>query len=257
MSLVMMALRIAAVEALKLGNTLVGTNVLDSQISAIDQTADGQLQSDQQRPFIAVYSDAAKTDDLGKTGLRSNGHVELMFNCGVSLTMGETNKETGATEIVEGFPSTDAQFEAILDVVGCQICRTLTDAENPWAQVFLDLGSLVSKAQVRSSSSVEGVRLACGQIKLTINAYADPPLGQALVAEGPWARLLALMAEYEVKQLGFVQMLLGDAVAHPYPDYEALTGMSVEGAKSMKLYSWSGVGSDVVIDDVSAVVEQS
>ena len=75
MSLTMMALRIAAVQALKAGGTLVGDNVLDSQISAIDQTADGQLRSDQQRPFIAVYTDAAKSQDLGQTGLRSNGRV--------------------------------------------------------------------------------------------------------------------------------------------------------------------------------------
>ena len=56
MSLTMMALRIAAVEALKAGGTMVGTNVLDSQISAIDQTVDGDLKTDQKRPFIAVYS---------------------------------------------------------------------------------------------------------------------------------------------------------------------------------------------------------
>lgn len=254
MSLVMMALRIAAVEALKAGGTLVGTNVLDSQISAIDQTVDGALKTDQQRPFIAVYTDIGKADDLGNTGLRANGRVELTFNCGVALTMGQTNKNTGEAEIIEGFPSTDAQFEAILDVVGCQICRVLSDAANPWAQVFGNLCTLVSKSQVRSSSSAETVRLACGQIKLTVEAYADPPLGQIFAQDSHWPSFLALMEEHGVKQLGLFQLMLGQPIGAEYPDYEALTGMTSRDAASLKLYSFETVPAEVKIEEPSSEV---
>ncbi|MCG3266110.1 hypothetical protein [Yoonia sp. I 8.24] len=247
MSLTMMALRIAAVEALKLGGTLVGTNVLDSQISAIDQTADGDLQTDQQRPFIAVYSDTSKASDLGNTGLRTNGQIELTFNCGVSLTMGQTNKETGVTEIIEGLPSTDAQFEAILDVVGCQICRVLTDPSNPWSQVFGDLCTLVSKAQVRSSSAADGVRLACGQIKLTVEAYADPPLGQVFAPDSHWLKFLALMAQNGVAQAGLFELMLGQANTSTDQSYEALTGMTTRDARSLALYAMDGVPAGVVV----------
>ena len=257
MSLTMMALRIAAVEALKAGGTMVGTNVLDSQISAIDQTVDGDLKTDQKRPFIAVYSDNSKADNLGDTGLRANGRVELTFNCGVSLTMGELNKETGVTEVIEGLPSTDAQFEAILDILGCQICRVLTDASNPWAQVFGNLGVLVSKAQVRSSSAAENVRLACGQVKVTVDAYADPPLGQVFAEGSQWPTLLALMEQHQVKQLGLFQLMLGQPDAAEYPDYEALIGMTVRDAASLRLYSFDGVPAASKISDPTSFVDRS
>lgn len=257
MSLTMMALRIAAVEALKTGGTMVGTNVLDSQISAIDQTVDGGLKTDQQRPFIAVYSDNSKAEDLGGTGLRANGRVELTFNCGVSLTMGQSNKETGVTEIIEGLPSTDAQFEAILDVVGCQICRVLTDAENPWAQVFGNMCVLVSKMQVRSSSAAENVRLACGQVKLTVDAYADPSLGQVFAEDSHWPRFLALMEQHGVEQHGLFELMLGQPITGDYPDFEALTGMTSRDAASLKLYSFDGVLAETRIEDPSSVVDRS
>tara|TARA_R100000773_G_scaffold37693_1_gene32761 strand:- start:123 stop:896 length:774 start_codon:yes stop_codon:yes gene_type:complete len=257
MSLTMMALRIAAVEALKAGGTMVGTNVLDSQISAIDQTVDGDLKTDQKRPFIAVYSDNSKAEDLGDTGLRANGRVELTFNCGVSLTMGELNKDTGVTEIIEGLPSTDAQFEAILDILGCQICRVLTDASNPWSQVFGNLCVLVSKAQVRSSSAAENVRLACGQLKVTVDAYADPPFGQVFADGSQWPIFLALMEQFDVKQLGLFRQMLGQPSAAEYPDFEALTGMTSRDAASLRLYSFNGVPAASVVQDPSSVVDRS
>lgn len=252
MSLTMMALRIAAVQALKAGGTLVGDNVLDSQISAIDQTADGQLRSDQQRPFIAVYTDAAKAKDLGQSGLRSNGRVDIMFNCGVSVTMAETNKETGETEIVDLFPATDANLEAVLDALDVQISRVLTDPDNPWAQVFGDfVQAYVAKEHVRSSSSAENVRLAAGQTKLTVDVFADPRHGQPLAEGGPWPRFMALMAEHGVPQLALFQQLVGDPLSGAYEEFERLTGMTTRDAQSLRLYTFGGVPRDVVVTDVT------
>lgn len=253
MSLTMMALRIAAVQALKAGGTLVGDNVLDSQISAIDQTADGQLRSDQQRPFIAVYTDAAKAQDLGQTGLRSNGRVDIMFNCGVSVTMAETNRETGETQIVDLFPATDANLEAVLDALDVQISRVLTDPDNPWAQVFGDfVQAYVAKEHVRSSSSAENVRLAAGQTKLTVDVFADPRHGQPLAEGGPWPRFMALMAEHGVPQLALFQQLVGDPLSGAYEEFERLTGMTTRDAQSLRLYTFGGVPRDVVVADVAS-----
>lgn len=256
MSLTMMALRIAAVQALKAGGTLVADNVLDSQISAIDQTADGRLRSDQQRPFIAVYTDGGKAKELGQTGLRSNGQVDIMFNCGVSVTMAETNKETGETQIVDLFPATDANLEAVLDALDVQITRTLSDPENPWAQVFGDfVQAYVEKAHVRSSSSADNVRLAAGQTKLTVEVFADPRYGQPLAAGGPWPRFMALMAEYDVPQLGLFQQLLGDPTAGAYAEFEQLTGMTARDAQSLRLYTFSGVARDVAVTEALSDAE--
>ncbi len=252
MSLTMMALRIAAVQALKAGGTLVGDNVLDSQISAIDQTADGLLRSDQQRPFIAVYTDAARSQDLGQTGLRSNGRVDIMFNCGVSVTMAETNKDTGETQIVDLFPATDANLEAVLDALDVQITRALADPDNPWAQVFGDfVQAYVAKEHVRSSSSAENVRLAVGQTKLTVDVFADPRHGQPLAEGGPWDRFMALMAEHKLPQLGLFRLLLGNPDTGPYEEYERLTSMTVRDAQALRLYTFAGVPRDVVVTDVA------
>jgi len=252
MSMTMMALRIAAVQALKAGGTLVGDNVLDSQISAIDQTADGQLRSDQQRPFIAVYTDAAKSENVGQTGLRSNGRVDIMFNCGVSVTMAETNKETGETQIVDLFPATDANLEAVLDALDVQISRVLTDPDNPWAQVFGDfVQAYVAKEHVRSSSSAENVRLAAGQTKLSVDVFADPRHGQPLAEGGPWPRFMALMAQHNVPQLALFQQLLGDPASGPYEEFERLTGMTTRDAHGLRLYTFGGVARDVVVTDAT------
>lgn len=257
MSLTMMALRIAAVQALKAGGTLVGDNVLDSQISAIDQTADGQLRSDQQRPFIAVYTDAAKAQDLGRTGLRSNGRVDIMFNCGVSLTMAETDRDTGETRIVDLFPATDAHLEAVLDALDVQITRVLTDPDNMWSQVFGDfVQAYVAKEHVRSSSRAESVRLAAGQTRLTIDVFADPRLGQPLAEGGPWPRFLALMAAQGVPQLALFQQLIGEPVSGAYAEVERLTGMTVRDAQSLRLYTYGGVPRDVVVTDAASEAER-
>lgn len=248
MSLAMMALRIAAVQALKAAGTLVGDNVLDSQISAIDQTADGRLRSDLPRPFIAVYTDAAKSQDLGQTGLRSNGRVDIVFNCGVSVTMAETNKETGESQIVDLFPATDANLEAVLDALDVQISRALIDPDNPWAQVFGDfVQTYVALEHVRSSSAAENVRLAAGQMKLTVEVLADPRHGQPLAAGGVWRRFIALLAEHDAPQLALFQRLLGDAEIGAYEEFERLTGMTTADAQALRLYTFSGVARDVVL----------
>ena len=247
MSLTMMALRMAAVEALKSGDTLVGDNVLDSEISAIDLTADGALSSAQKTPFIAVYTDAAKAQKLGNTGLRSNGHVEIVFNYGVSMAMAETNKVTGEKTIVEGLPATDEHFEALLDVLEVQIGRALTDPDNPWAQAFGGfICGYVAKEHLRSSTA-QKVRLAAGQTRLTVNAFADPRHGQPLADDGPWPRLMALMEKHAHPQLPLIRQMLGEESDGLYAEFERLTGMTSRDAQTLRLYTYGRVPRDVRI----------
>jgi hypothetical protein len=103
MSAVKLAMRIAAVEAVKAAGTLVGDDVFDSRIAPLDFAADGSLRTKLQRPFVAVYADAAKANLDGATGLRSNGLVDITFIIGVGSPMSRTDKETGESEIVTGF----------------------------------------------------------------------------------------------------------------------------------------------------------
>jgi hypothetical protein len=242
MSLTMMAMRIAAVEAIKGAGTLVGSNVLDSQISALDRTADGALQSDQPGPFVAVYTDAAKTQEPGPTGLRANGRVDIAFNCGVSMTMAETDRETGESKLVGLYPATDAGLEAIIDALDVQIARALTDPDDPWAQVFGDfVMSYVAKEVLRANSSSDRDRIAAGQTKLTVEVIADPAHGQALAEGGPWPRFMALMAAQDMPQTSLFQQLIGPDGADGGNAVERLTSMSVRTAAALFLQRPAGV----------------
>lgn len=253
MSMTRTAIRIAAVEALKAGGTLVGDNVLDSQISVFDLTADGQLRSDQQRPFIAVYTDAAQADLGGHTGLRGNGSLDILFNYGVSMTMAQTDRETGQADIVEGYPATDSTFEAVLDVLDVQISRALVDPDNAWAQVFGDfVARYKTRKVVRSSSAAENVRLAAGQTRLSVEVFADPQHGQPLADGGPWPRFMALLAQHDMPQLPLFEMLLGDATTGLYAEFERLTAMTLRDTSALTLYDYAGVGRDVVVTEPSS-----
>lgn len=253
MSMTMMALRIAAVEALKNGGTLVGSNVLDSQISAIDLTADGALTSDEQKPFIAVYSDRARSTDLGSTGLRTNGQVEISFNFGVSLAMAETDRVTGESQVIEGFPATDAHFELVLDVLDLQITRALTDPGNEWAQVFgAFVNKWVAKDHLRSSNKGNGARLAAGQIRLTAECFADPALNQPLAENGPWRRLMSLLEASGLPQHAMLSELLGTAEEGLYPPFESLLSMTSGTAGRLKLYDYDDLGRAVTIAEAAS-----
>lgn len=254
MSLTMMAIRICAVEALKAAGTLVGEQVLDSEIAPIDVAADGVLRSSRDAPFVAVYTDGAKAAQLGQSGVRSNGMVDLVFSYGVSRAMARSNKETGASEILEGIPATDAAFEATMDILAVQISRALTDGQNPWAQV---LGAFVtsweSKEQLRSGTKVDSVRIAAGQLRFSVTVVADPAQGAARPPGGPWADFLQLATQAGIRQLPLIEAALGVEQAEPYPPYEQLLAMTTRVAESLQLYSFGGAprSAGIVLPDFS------
>ncbi|MCG6115101.1 MAG: hypothetical protein MEQ84_07865 [Mesorhizobium sp.] len=197
MSLARIGLRIAAVEALK-GKTQVGGNVLDSQIAALDIGADGALRTDQEKPFIAVYTSGAVHE--GDDDLRSmlgNGLTEIEFEMGIAATMTETDPETGASEIVGGLPATDPAYEFHLDMVARQIADTLNDPDSEWADIFRGLIVRIAKIEhARTSSGHIGVRLAGRQVRLTALLIDDPMKGEALPPDAPFAKLIARLAAH-------------------------------------------------------------
>jgi hypothetical protein len=180
MSLARIAIRIAAVEALK-GRTLVGSNVRDSQIAALEADADGNIQIDEEAPFIAVYTDAASTanEDIADNWLIANGETELIFEIGITAAMMETDPDTGASTIAAiGIPSTDRNFEFFLDMTARQISDALRDEDNAWAAIFRGLYYHVVRIErLRAASEAKGVRLAGQQIRLAVHVVDDPLKG--------------------------------------------------------------------------------
>lgn len=194
MSLARIAIRTAAVEALK-GRTLVGNNVLDSEIGVIDVDSNGNAVTIEKSPFTAIYTDAAKAS-VGENELRAlflNGITEVLFESGVTAAMTGIDPETGETVLGIGVPDTDANLEFQLDLQARQIVDALTDPANDWGQVFLGLCyRITSVERVRTGNVSDGVRQAAQQMKLTVQLVDDPEPRQALIAGTPFARFVEL-----------------------------------------------------------------
>lgn len=180
MSITRIAVRMAAVQALK-GATLVGSNVLDSEIGSLEVDADGNLRSAEDMPFITVYTDAASTRDSDNAlrAMMVNGATEIVFQTGITAAMTETDSITDETKLIGvGTPATDQGLEFHLDMVARQIADALNDPDNVWAQIYqLFIQRMISVDRTCTSGADAGVRLAGHQIKIKVDLLVDPPKG--------------------------------------------------------------------------------
>lgn len=212
MSLTRIALRIAAVEALK-GKTLVGNNVLDTPNGALDIQADGTLRSDKDKPFISVYTDQGKAENITGRSLTENGLCDIIFEMGVSLAMLETDEETGVTTMVGiNIPASDRNQEFFLDIVQRQICDALTDPANEWADLYRGLHYRIVKIEFAGARNADdGQRLAGHQMRLTLDLADDPIAGEPLDPGTPFMRFLTALeaAEGYSEQVSVIRGLIG------------------------------------------------
>ncbi|WP_223478745.1 hypothetical protein [Oricola indica] len=204
MSIARIAARLALVEALK-GATLVGDNVHDSLIGGIEADENGQLNIGvgENRPFISVYSDAAKTNDADLRSLKENGLTEIVLEWGIAAGMsvedatGEPliDEATGQSHVAVGIPDTDSAMEFALDMIGRQIGDTLTDPDNVWAEIFRDIasGGISAVERQRIASGTDGQRRAAHQMRITCALMDDPVKGAELPE--PFPRLFEMMTE--------------------------------------------------------------
>lgn len=190
------ALRMATVEALK-GKTLVGENVLDSEIGALDVAANGSLRSDQEKPWIAVYTDAAKIEGrLDLRELHRSGPTALTIEVGITGAMTVTDASTGECEVMPGLCATDRALEFYLDCVGRQIATALSDPLNSWAEIWRGLSSAIIKIErKRTSDETSGTRIAAHQLVVTVDLLPDPVFGEAIASSSIWARFFAKVEE--------------------------------------------------------------
>ncbi|WP_108459192.1 hypothetical protein [Devosia naphthalenivorans] len=194
MSLCRIALRIAAVEALK-GRTLVGDHVLDSPNGAMDVQADGSLRTEEERPFIAVYTDQGKAEGLTGRTLIENGVCDIVFEMGISAAMTELDKSTGATTLIGiEVPASDSTKEFYLDVVQRQLADALNDPENAWGEIYRGLHYRVRKTEfVGARNADDGQRLAGHQLRITVDLADDPVMGEELDPQAAFAQFLAAL----------------------------------------------------------------
>lgn len=208
------ALRVAAIAALK-GRTLVGENVLDSQIGALDVAADGSIRTDQEKPFVSVYVEGSKIEDhLDLRALHRSGPTEFMVEIGITATMTETDSETGESKVIGiGIPATDPALEFYLDVVGRQIVNALTDPRNEWAEIWRGLSSSAIKIErKRTSDAASGTRIAAHQLVVTLDLLPDPVFGEPVAPTSIWAKLFAKMEAEDHPFLQPMRELVGSPV---------------------------------------------
>ena len=187
------ALRMATIGAVR-SKTAVGDNVLDSEITALDADANGVLTTDQQKPFITVYTDNGSDADMQVRGLHRSGRTDLVIEIAIAATMAYRN-EAGDKEVAAGVPATDAAFELFLDVVGRQIVNALSDPRDPWAEIWRGLSGSIVKIERKRTSDATGTRIAAHQLVITLDLLPDPVFGEPLADTSVWARFFAKLAE--------------------------------------------------------------
>lgn len=193
MSLARIALRIAAVEALK-GRTLVDANVLDSPNGALDVQEDGSITSGiKDRPFISVFTDTGSAEGMTGRSLIENGSCALVIEAGLSVAMTEKDEETGVARLIGvNIPPTDRNLEFYLDIVQRQVLDALSDPDNEWAEIYRGLHYRVTKVEIGGKRNTDdGQRLAGHQTRITLDLIDDPVFGEPLDSGAPLARFFA------------------------------------------------------------------
>ncbi|MEM5541758.1 hypothetical protein WNY61_03315 [Sulfitobacter sp. AS92] len=232
MSLCRFALRHTAVEALR-GQTLVGDNVKNSDFRALDIAADGALRDNSDKPFILIYTDDATVGGMGHPTLWENGIVELVIESGIAAAMGSFDEETGETTFTGyGVPATDTGMEAALDIIDRQVAMTL-HGDGEWALLFAHLHDGITKIErKRATLSDSGTRLAARQIRMWVDAKADPAWGAELAPAHYAKRFEAAVAGTDVE--ANVAALLGPADAPmSYEQVRARYGLSGDVASAL------------------------
>ncbi|MBO9125462.1 MULTISPECIES: hypothetical protein [unclassified Rhizobium] len=231
MSLMRIALRIAAVEALK-GRTLVGNNVLDTPNGALDIQADGSLRTEEDRPFVSVYTDQGKAEGTAGRSLTENGLCDIIFEMGISSAMLEIDEQTEETVLVGiNIPGSDRNREFYLDIVQRQVGDALNDPSNAWADIYRGLHHRIVKIEYAGARNTEdGQRLAGHQMRLTVELGDEPEKGVALDERSAFMRFLVALDASEDRsyqaQAAMMRGLIG-GVSEEWDAVQRRNGMTV------------------------------
>lgn len=209
------ALRIITIEALR-DQTSVLNNILDSQVASLDIGVDGQLKSNQEKPFISIYTEASKTDDLSAgRQIWRNGLTELLIESGIAVSMAELDLETD-TSTIGGIPATDAAFELFLDTVDREIAVALMDPQNEWAELWRTLVRDVARVERKRVADAEtGTRMAAHQQCLFCDLLPDPVYGEALAPTSFWQKLINQLRVVKHPYLSKIETLIGQIPQQP------------------------------------------
>lgn len=190
MSLMRIALRIAAIEALR-GKTFVNNNVLDSEIGAIDIAADHSVDSDRGEPFISVYTAEAVAQNDGRISLFGATNCDLVLDAAVSAQMVKRDDDGDIVSNLPITPDSDRAYEISLDVLQHQIYAAFGEPEGEWAEIVRKIISdKINAVEISVGRSSSKARLAARQIRITIELCPDPVNLDDLSSQHPFSMFL-------------------------------------------------------------------
>lgn len=188
MSLVALAMRMSAVEALK-GATLSGPRIYDSAVLPIDKAIDERGA----QPFTAI----ATEDEVGKPAGRdlNNGDrlIDLVIESMVASILPLPGEDGEAIVVAE----TDATLELSLAILSRQIDAALWGrGGGAWGEVFRSFCKSIEEVTSRRGMPTEnGQRFAARQVAYRVRAFAEPAFGTEPPAGTPMAKFLAALAD--------------------------------------------------------------
>lgn len=190
MSIIGLALRMAAVQSLKGAGTLAGARVFDSAFLPIDQ-----LSTNDAQPVISISTEDENDKPAGRDVNAGSRTIDLVIEIAIARAIPLPAKD-GEEELVQvEVAESDANIELAITVLSRQIAACLWGrGGGDWGSLFRRLSSSVVEYRSRRGIPVkDGQRLAARQFVYTLQTLAEPAFASPVGDGTPLADFFAAM----------------------------------------------------------------
>lgn len=184
MSLVGLAMRMAAVRALQSSQTLAGSRVFDSAIMPIDQIAGSEP-----APFISISTEDETSRPSGRDLNNGDRTIDFVVEIAMAQTVTLKDEEGDAVVILD----TDANLEMQLAILMREVTSCLFGrGGGTWGEAFRAFVKTIEEHNSRRGIPTEqGQRFAARQSVFRVKAYAEPAFAKEPEAGSAFAKFLA------------------------------------------------------------------
>jgi hypothetical protein len=195
-SLIGMALRIAATRAVETAGILPPGRVFDSHFLPVDRVVEGATE-----PFCIVSVETITTTPTGRDLNTGQREVELLIEIGLTRAI-RVSVPNGQDRIELALVETDAGLEASLAILERQVMACLFGrGGGAWGDVFRGLAAQIKEVVSRRATSAgDGARFCARQTLLTLHTLAEPPFAAPVDPQSPFAAFLTQAEADETTQ---------------------------------------------------------
>ena len=189
MSLVGVALRMAAVRALASAGTIAEDRIFDSAMTPVES-----MIQERPTPFVVVSTEMETSKPNARDISNGDGEIDLVIEVALARVVPLPGRDNSGNDIQVDLFEADASLEVCLAILRRQVMGCLFGrGGGAWGDVFRRfVGAINEISVVRSGQSKNGSRFAGRQIVITIKAMAEPPFG-AVQDGSPWQAFLAAL----------------------------------------------------------------